>query len=779
VPQKVPHDCPWPDFTVNPLLYFHRRLTPCLSDELIQFAKLNLEVCPIIFRAKEEIRQEREEQNESRQSNHQRTRRKEKKRREEREGKTDEEVQGDGKTDEEKFYQKMLAEGLAEEAARRRKKLKQAEKRRVKREKAWLYAHQHLYVKIKGRAPYCAVCREKHDQNWLDQYLQQETIYQANANENLTRFKETKEAEIRDMLEEEHLQKIEKERKERVQALKGMTLESDEESEVKSPKSSGSTPPSDSLLSTNATSLTRTTLGEIGSGSASGPLPPLPPPPKLIQSLFEKDEEKKEIYHLLSELIQRIELIQPSSLSKKSHKSKGSSRVTSRQSAFSGTVPQYIIDSGLAYIDPNGKTILPTPMNLTNQPTATGGGGVESVGDASDEDSSINTASTKKSPKRIKKKFSRFQDDSEETEEEKRLRIANLPNATTYDLHKHEILLKFWNIEYGEKADFLGYALIPMEVLLHPPKGARSFPLESDPQFVKPGKEKIFLHGSVFVKITPVKLADMRLTIPDGAPDPHQLLLEKRAQLRSNRRAVAIDDPEATAAASSNSPPRQAAEQEEDDVETYYLPNNWRFQIYRATKMTAMHPIEKNSTMCEVCWKGGGKKYNEKVYSDGFLTIGETSVKTNTVDPDWRNDPTAVFELPPVWTDCMIPKKYEAASSGTSAAPSRGRGGWVAKNHLEEIERQGGGGKEATLSSGPIKESDKIAQILMDNETDAATAETRVDGVERPAGPKRLTAKLRFQLAANKVMLTNKLGRHSIIDLEVRPPSLSVLLTTV
>jgi hypothetical protein len=74
---------------------------------LVQFGKLNLEVCPIIFRAKEEIRQEREEQSESRQSNHNKARKREKKRREGREGKGEEEsTADDGKTAEEIFIKR-------------------------------------------------------------------------------------------------------------------------------------------------------------------------------------------------------------------------------------------------------------------------------------------------------------------------------------------------------------------------------------------------------------------------------------------------------------------------------------------------------------------------------------------------------------------------------------------------------------------------------------------------------------------------------------------------
>lgn len=61
---------------------------------------------------------------------------------------------------EEKMKQ-IMDEGLQEEAAKRKKRLRAAAKRRAKREKAWLYAHQHMYVKIPGQVPYCVVCRER------------------------------------------------------------------------------------------------------------------------------------------------------------------------------------------------------------------------------------------------------------------------------------------------------------------------------------------------------------------------------------------------------------------------------------------------------------------------------------------------------------------------------------------------------------------------------------------------------------------------------------------
>ena len=443
-----------------------------------------------------------------------------------------------------------------------------------------------------------------------------------------------------------------------------------------------------------------------------------------------------------------------------------------------GPIPQYIIKSGLAYFDPNGKNIIPAPVNLTKRVFEE-----EGREGAHDEESLLSTGTRQKNSKEtsggsLKKKGSRLVDgrrEDGESEEERRKRVESNPHSTIYDLYPHEILLKFWNIEYGEQADFLGYARIPMEVLLRPPKGARSFQLESDPQFVKPGAEKIYLHGSVFVKITPVKFCDVRLRIPENAVDPHQLLLEKRAQMRSNRRAVLIDhasvnsapisEPEKSlGAASSIAPVKVPAI--EDDVENYYLPTLWRLHIYRATKMTAMHPIDKNSTICEVCWKGGAKKYDEKIYSDGFLTIGETSVRSNTVDPDWRNDPSAVFELPPVWTDRPLPNQHTRAlqTNGT-------RGGWIAKNHLEELERRDQD-QDSVRTNGPVKPSDTISQALaitLPEEDSSATKETG-----NGDSPKEMTGKLRFQVAANKVLVATRLGKHTIDELEVSCSSLSL-----
>lgn len=190
----------------------------------MQFAKINVEVAPIIFRAKDEVRKATEEKIEMKQNQQKRSRSREtKKHQEEGEG------QGREEMTEEMIYQKMLEEGLAEEAHRRRKNFKKAEKRRLKREKAWLYAHQHMYVKIKGFIPYCAVCREKHDQNWLENFLEYERIYQQQLEEQLVQFKERKEDEVREELEAEHMANIEKDRKERVKLLSGIALETEEE----------------------------------------------------------------------------------------------------------------------------------------------------------------------------------------------------------------------------------------------------------------------------------------------------------------------------------------------------------------------------------------------------------------------------------------------------------------------------------------------------------------------------------------------------------------------
>jgi hypothetical protein len=209
-------------------------------DELVQFAKMNVEVAPIIFRAKDAVRQANEEKIELKENHQKRAKGREKKKRHLQE-QEEEERRREGREEmtEEMIYQKMLEEGLAEEASRRRKNFKKAEKRRLKREKAWLYAHQHMYVKIKGFTPYCAVCREKHDQHWLENFLEHEKVYQQQLEERLVGFKEMKEAEVREELEAEHMAKIEKDRQERVKLLRGIALEAEEEErEEKSVKKS-------------------------------------------------------------------------------------------------------------------------------------------------------------------------------------------------------------------------------------------------------------------------------------------------------------------------------------------------------------------------------------------------------------------------------------------------------------------------------------------------------------------------------------------------------------
>jgi hypothetical protein len=114
-------------------------------------------------------------------------------------------------TDEEKF-QLTLQEGLQEEAALRRKRAKAAAKRRVKREKAWLYAHQHMYVKIPGEIPYCVVCRERTDTAWLEKQQEAEQKMDETFETNLEARKPIQEIVIREALEKEHMEKVEAKR---------------------------------------------------------------------------------------------------------------------------------------------------------------------------------------------------------------------------------------------------------------------------------------------------------------------------------------------------------------------------------------------------------------------------------------------------------------------------------------------------------------------------------------------------------------------------------------
>lgn len=395
-------------------------------------------------------------------------------------------------------------------------------------------------------------------------------------------------------------------------------------------------------------------------------------------------------------------------------------------------IPEYIRFAGLSVVDPMGNSIIPVPVVL-EETSLTGPGGSTKSGNMGEG----------------------------EDEEEKEEKDPAL--MTIFDQHPHEILLKVWNVEAGGmQGDFLGYALIPTDFITHPAKGARSFPLQSDPKFVRVGKEKLQINGSIFIKLTPTKTVDARVNKPaESAIDPHKLIDLKRQLTRSGKSFKEINP--------------MIDEKEYNAVEDFVLPCSWRLQIFRCTKIVAVDRIERSSPMVEVCWKGAVTKRSEKLYeTKSFIQIGKTSTKQNTLDPNWKDDPSATFELPPVWTDWNIPGRGDGGLDLTG-------GGWVSKNNIPDMDvgddkaRQFKGSyltsaqKDDSLKSSASRwlDVDGLAQEEHDNfnPDDPPIVAQRSRGL--PAPKPKVAPKEMLKSAMVKVKTATILGSHTIENLEV------------
>ena len=188
-----------------------------IRDEFIQFAKLNADIAPVYFKAKEILKKELEAKSLAKRKKQQRAKDREQDRATM--AATENAPKPKAELTEEEKFKLILEEGLQEEAAKRKKRMKAAAKRRVKREKAWLYAHQHMYVKIPGEVPYCVVCRERTDESWLEKQEEDERKAEESFESNLDNLKSVQEARIRDILENEHMEKMEAKRLKRLAEL--------------------------------------------------------------------------------------------------------------------------------------------------------------------------------------------------------------------------------------------------------------------------------------------------------------------------------------------------------------------------------------------------------------------------------------------------------------------------------------------------------------------------------------------------------------------------------
>lgn len=404
------------------------------------------------------------------------------------------------------------------------------------------------------------------------------------------------------------------------------------------------------------------------------------------------------------------------------------------ESQLSSAIPEYIRFAGLSTVDPLGKSII-------------------SLAEAAVIAMEESRASSSKGDK----------NDTEESEIEEK----DPALLTVFDENPHEILIKMWNVDAGgEQGDFLGCALIPNSFLMHPAKGARSFMLNPDSQFVRIGREKMQITGSIFLKLTPTKTVDARINKPaEPKIDPHKLLDIKRASTRTGLSIKEINP--------------AIDEKEFNEVENFVLPCSWRLQIFRATRIAAVDRLTKSSPMIEVCWRGAVTKRGQKSYEKNFIDIGKTSTKQNTVDPNWKDDPTAVFELPPVWTDAPIPGRGDCNTVLTG-------GGWVAKNNIPDIDvgedklRQF---KGSYLTSQQQKDGmQRSASRWLGDDIGLPENETAENGDDEDSGSMgkktrakgiiaapvvKLAPKELLKSAVVKVKMASILGHHTIENLEV------------
>jgi hypothetical protein len=106
-------------------------------------------------------------------------------------------------------------------------------------------------------------------------------------------------------------------------------------------------------------------------------------------------------------------------------------------------------------------------------------------------------------------------------------------------------------------------------------------------------------------------------------------------------------------------------------------PCQWKLNVVKASKLASVARNIKTSPFCEIYYRGvvirGGKK---EYYSD-WLSIGRTACVSRSLDPNWTSDPNAFLELPPEWTPYDIPLR------GLKDEPLKG-GGWCAVNQLPD-----------------------------------------------------------------------------------------------
>jgi serine/threonine protein kinase len=433
-------------------------------------------------------------------------------------------------------------------------------------------------------------------------------------------------------------------------------------------------------------------------------------------------------------------------------------------------LPDYMIEAGLAAIDPNG-------LKHSAAPTV-----IAPVVQTEEQ--------IQKSKQVLSKKKSSIVNDSDDGS-------VDPARLTVFDKFPHEILLKVWNYDFEDKGDFLGYVLIPNEFIANPTKGIRKFPLLTDPSLVKPSGAHLALHGDIFCKLVPTRKADVRLNkqkpatnkmesfnengnnsdsdsevsslasqscrrkvavskagtepikVAVSTPEPPKNMLQRFMSVKKvNTTKVMIESQEEERAIAADKEANDKKKAEED-LE-FQGPCCWKFQIFKGVKLTAIDRIEKSSPIIEVCWKGNSTKKNDIVYEKDFQCVGYTSVKKNTLDPDWKGDDSAIFEFPPVWTSAPLPGR------GESLKDTLKTGGYVSKNRVP--------------ADDPNKVRKFRSSVLMKLSSDdqASLQESLASSLNNPSpvAAKPVNKLSLFKRAVSAVKLTNRLNGHEIDNLE-------------
>jgi serine/threonine protein kinase len=880
-------------------------------DELVQFAKLCSELSPFTLKAKDRLKKKREEvlNQKALKRNRFRPTIVDKGGKAGKPAELDTEEEAAIRAKEE--YRKLLSDGLAEEAEKRKIRLKAAQKRRKRREKAWLYAHQHMFIKVQGKAPFCVICRDKMDMQWLDTQESHEKKHNDDWEGLVAADLNNFQFEAKKMVEAEYLKEMEEAKKNpsstsasasgakssesstaqggslSLPGLSGTTslkepttIEPNSDSDSNSDSSSKCSKDgkeaddqksslhnnssrsmvdqgkhektssrsalddgdNNSEKNTTPSSSTRqnvmkglsarlsksaSTPSDVGSDESESASANVSASVSIredkdtfddsntknddtIDDLSRVSESKSELSkddslvsfnnddsvvldssktHATEEVffagkseaadlshLQDVEVIkttkdfaQDSTIITKGYGKnmridRGRTRRKGVMKAAIIPLPDYMIAAGLAAIDPNGLKHVAAPTVVAP---------VE-----------ITEEQAKKAKQLLSRKKSSVLNDSEDGS-------VDPDRLTVFDKFKHEILLKVWNYNsFDDKGDSLGYIVIPNEFIANPTKGIRKFPLMTDPSLVKPSGQNLTLHGDVFCKLIPTRKTDVRINKPSDKPKTRRMNSfneepDSDSDVSSNDGDSKREEPAPKAAVDAESEPpkvgmlqrfmgtkkvnttvnmidspneekaiidvkaaKKKKEAEEAAAAEFQGPCNWKFQILKGVKMTCIDRVDKSSPIIEVCWKGNTMKKNDIVYEKDFQTVGYTSVKKNTVDPDWKGDDSAIFEFPPVWTTANLPGRGESLKETLKG------GGYVAKNKIPD--------------NDPILTRKFGGSVLlkMKSEDVSAMQSGLLSNMNKPAEPVKANPLSIFKRAATTIKITNSLGDHTIENLD-------------